>query len=64
MKIIEALKVQDSTLRITTGNRYMYWNTISSEWVVVEQSFRMRKDVIQIMTPDEDLAVKYLRGEF
>ena len=63
MKIVEALKLPDSTLRITTGNRYLYWNEISAEWVVVEHSLRMRKDVIQIMTPDEDLAVKYLRGE-
>ena len=61
MTIIEALKTEN--IRISDGNRWMFWDTFLPGWVVLERKYNAKKNTILIETDNEEEAIKYLLGE-
>jgi len=63
MDIIQALKSDEAGVRVTIGWRWLYWDSDSFRWVVMEKGLYVRKSKIIIETPDQDAAVAALLGE-
>ena len=61
MKIIEFLKDEDENVRITVGNRWLFWD--NGEWVVYEKLYRARNTTCIVRTKNEGIAVLCLKGE-
>jgi len=59
MEIINALKA-NGDLRLTNGNRWMYWN--NNIWVVRTQEYRKRSTTVLCETDDLSFALKILNG--
>lgn len=63
MDIIEALKQENSPLRISNGNRWLFWDYISDEWVVMQHRYNARRSVEVYRGNSEALAVEELMDE-
>ncbi len=60
MKIIEALKNPDETIRLDNGEKWMVWDDVSEEWVVYQHKPYAKTAKIVAHTPNEDEAVAIL----
>ena len=58
MKIIELLKDKDENVRISMGNRWLFWD--NGEWVVYERAYYARNTTCVVRTKDENIAVSCL----
>jgi hypothetical protein len=63
MNIIEAMK--EENLRISNGNRWMYFDQITYEWVVCERSYgkKKNKELFRGFFIEEHKAVKALLAD-
>lgn len=61
--IIDVLKSDDISTRITVGHRWLVWHSFSQEWAVYEAKRYARNTTEIVTTPDESLAVAYLIGD-
>ena len=57
MSIVEALKMSDGDLRISSGDRWMCWNVIDNQWEVREHKPYQRETTVLIATKEESAAV-------
>ena len=58
MKIIEALKKEN--IIITSGSRWLFWDDVIKEWVVLEREYHKKKNTTLISTENEEEAVNKL----
>ena len=58
MKIVEALKTEN--IRITNGNKWMYYDVNYNMWFVRLREYRKHNSVVLIKTENEEEAVKIL----
>lgn len=64
MTILAALKTPDANLRLSAGgNRWMFYDGATDEWVVREWKPHQRKLHELIRTPDEERAVEVLKAD-
>ena len=40
--IYEALKLEDTDIRVTNGDRWLVWDTTFNEWVVYQKAYYKR----------------------
>jgi len=60
--IIGALQ-EDSTLRLSTGSRWMVWDEDDLEWVVYERKLYDRKTKVLVRTSSTSKALENLIGK-
>lgn len=63
MKITDALKADNSTIRVTNGDRWMYWHEGLLMWQVVERPYNARVNRILCTTAKESEAIAELIKE-
>jgi len=60
MTITEALKIEDKSIRVTCGFKWLVWNEELERWVVYGREPYQKKTRMLIVTEIENLAVEKL----
>ena len=60
MTIIEALKSDTNYLRLDASGKWLWWNTLTREWVVSSTPYRARKNKEHYRGDSEESAVQEL----
>ena len=63
MNIIEALKANNSPLRLDAGGRWLVWDEVVLMWVVYEEVYRQRESKKVYVGQSEEDAVAALEWE-
>lgn len=58
--IVWALKNKSTRVSIGSGDRWLYWDETSKEWVVMEHRYRRKRSSELVRTESETLAVGVL----
>lgn len=63
MKIVDAIKNKDLSLRVSNGDTWMYWDETTEEWIVLFRPYGAKKNREMYRGGDEDEAVNILMRE-